>query len=248
LTPVASGRVRTVTDGRTVVLEDGREVRLAAIEVAPIAAAVGSEAENSAGRRAQRALMDMALGREVTLKRAAPAVDRYGRIVAFGFVMQIGFVMQKGVERSLQSELLAQGHARLAARIEERGCLAAFQVREREARRAALGLWADPHYSVRGAEKPADILPRRGRFTLVEGEVVSVRESGGAIYVNFSRRWSEGFVAVILKRNAAALLAGGLDPKRLGGRRVEVRGFVEQRGGPRIEVTRPEQIAVIEGR
>ena len=83
---------------------------------------------------------------------------------------------------------------------------------------------------------------------MIEGDVVSVRESGGTTYVNFSRRWSEGFTAVIVKRNAAALLAAGLDPKRLKGRRVEVRGFVELRGGPRIEVTRPEQVAIVAGR
>ena len=157
-------------------------------------------------------------------------------------------VARDGAERSLQHELVANGHARLSARIEEAACLGELRASERAARSAALGLWADPDYSVQRAEKPAEIATRRGRFTVIEGDVVSVRESGGTTYVNFGRRWSESFTAVILKRNAAALLAAGLDPKRLKGRRVEVRGFVELRGGPRIEVTRPEQVVIVAGR
>ncbi len=243
LPSVATGRVKGVIDGRTLMLEDGREARLAAIEVAPlIAAGADGEERDRAGRAAQRALAELALGRDVVLRQAAELTDRYGRIVAFAFVAR------DNAERSLQHELLAQGHARVAARIELPACLGALRARERDARRAALGLWADPHYSAQSAEKPADITARRGRFSVVEGEVVSVRESRGTTYINFGRRWSDSFAAVILKRNAAALLAAGLDPKRLKGRRVEVRGFVELRGGPRIEVARPEQIAVVAGR
>ncbi len=50
--------------------------------------------------------------------------------------------------------------------------------REQAARRARLGLWANSYYDVLNAETPADVLARRGRFALVEGKVVSVRESG----------------------------------------------------------------------
>jgi endonuclease YncB( thermonuclease family) len=240
---VTTGRVRSVVDGRTFVLEDGREVRLAALEVAPVAApAEQGQERDRAGRAAQSALSEIVLGRDVVLRQAAPMRDRYGRIVAFASVAR------DGAERSLQHELVANGHARLSARIEETACLGELRASERAARGAALGLWADPDYSVQRAEKPAEIATRRGRFTVIEGEVVSVRESGGTTYVNFGRRWSESFTAVILKRNAAALLAAGLDPKRLKGRRVEVRGFVELRGGPRIEVTRPEQVAIVAGR
>jgi micrococcal nuclease len=38
--------------------------------------------------------------------------------------------------------------------------------------------------------------------------------------------------------------AAGLEPKRLENRSVRVRGWVEERNGPRIEVTRPEQIEI----
>lgn len=238
---VATGRAKSVIDGRTLRLDDGREIRLAAIEVAEVLPAEADAERARAGRAAQAALAELSLGRDLLFRQAAP-LDRWGRIVAYGYAKQ-----GEG-EQSLQRELLARGHARLAARVEEAACLEPWRAAERAARRAALGLWGDPHYSVQAAETPAAIAMRRGRFTVVEGEVVSVRETGGTIYVNFGRRWSESFTAIILKRNAAALAAAGLDPTRFAGRRVEVRGFVEMRGGPRIEVTRPEQIAVASGR
>lgn len=233
-----AGRVRSVIDGRTLMLDDGREVRLAAIEVAPLAGA-GEQPHGRAGRAVQRALSELALGRAIALSQDTAPVDRYGRTLAYAFVSQ------DETARSFQQELLAQGHARLGARVEPAACLAELRARERYARQAALGLWADPYYSAQAAEKPADIAARRGQFTVVEGEIVSVRESRGTTYINFGRRWSESFAAVILKRNAGALRAAGIDPKLLQGRRVEVRGFVELRNGPRMEIVRPEQISIV---
>ena len=89
---------------------------------------------------------------------------------------------------------------------------------------------------------PTDVLAELGHFALVEGKVVSVRESGATIYVNFGRRWSTDFTVTILKRNARNFTAAGIEPKTLAGRRVRVRGWIEERGGPWIEAVRPEQI------
>ena len=74
--------------------------------------------------------------------------------------------------------------------------------------------------------------------------MVSVRESGATIYVNFGRRWSTDFTVTILKRNERSFKAAGLEPKTLAGRRVRVRGYIEERGGPWIEAARPEQIEI----
>ena len=91
------------------------------------------------------------------------------------------------------------------------------------------------------------MLAQRGRFALVEGKVVSVGESGPIIYVNFGRHWATDFTVTILKRNARSFLAAGIEPRKLADRRVRVRGWIEERGGPQIEASRPEQIEFIEG-
>ena len=38
----------------------------------------------------------------------------------------------------------------------------------------------------------------------------------------------------------------GMAPGKLAGRRVEVRGWIEERNGPAIEVARPEQIELVD--
>ena len=96
------------------------------------------------------------------------------------------------------------------------------------------------------ADDPAAILQSVGRFAIVQGRVLSVRESGGTIYVNFGRRWSEDFTVTIAKRNEHIFASAGMELKRLERRRVRVRGVVEERGGPWIEAARPEQIELVD--
>lgn len=232
LEPLGTAQVAQVTDGRTLVLADGREVRLAGIEV--------PAGDSEPGRAARAALAAWALGRDVTLQRSGAESDRYARVLAHVFVDG------PGAGPSLQQRLLAAGHALVSARAGERACALESLQFERQARDGKLGLWADPYYQLRRAEHAAEVLAQRGRFAIVEGAVLSVRESGGTIYVNFGRRWSEDFTATIPKRSERALVAAGLEPKQLERRRIRVRGWVEERGGPWIEVTRPEQIEILE--
>ena len=96
------------------------------------------------------------------------------------------------------------------------------------------------------AGKGAELLAERGQFTVVEGKIWSVRESGGTIYLNFGRRWSEALTVTILKRHERMFSGAGVWPKRLENRVVRVRGWIDERNGPRIEATRPEQIEIAE--
>jgi endonuclease YncB( thermonuclease family) len=229
---IARGVVKRVIDGRTFTLDDGREVRLAAVEVPP--------PESSPGAAAKAALDALVGGDDIVLRRADIETDRYGRLVAYAYAVR------DGDELFAQGELIASGFARVGDHVGGRSCALELLNSENAARAAKLGLWADSHYDVLDAEAPTDVLARRGRFALVEGKVVSVRESGATIYVNFGRRWSEDFTVTVLKRNERNFTAAGLDLKGLAGRRVRVRGFIEARGGtgqsPWIEADYPEQI------
>ena len=181
-------------------------------------------------------------GTALTLKRLAtvPETDRYGRFNAHAFIDD------KGAERWLQADLVERGLALVSARFGDTSCARELLAKEHSARAAKLGLWGEPVYVMGKAEDPAEVIKSRGRFLLVEGKVVSVRESGGTIYVNFGRRWSEDFTVTIAKRNERAFSAAGLEPKSLSGRRVRIRGWIEERGGPWVEAARPEQIEVVQ--
>jgi len=229
-----AGEVASVIDGRSFRLTDGREVRLAGIETPAVAA------EDQAGLAAKAALEALALLRSVSLQPAAPGPDRYGRLVAYAFVTA------PAQERFIQRDLLAGGYALLSPIGLTPACRTLLRGAEHTARTAKLGLWADPQYGVRQADDPADVLARQGHFTLVGGKVASVRESGGIVYVNFGRRWSDDFTVTILKRNERMFSNAGMAPGKLAGRRVEVRGWIEERNGPAIEVARPEQIELVD--
>jgi hypothetical protein len=92
------------------------------------------------------------------------------------------------------------------------------------------------------AENLTRLQAERGRFALVEGKALSVRESGATIYVDFGRRRTQGITVIILRRLQRAFTAAGIEPKKLEGRRIRVRGWLEQRGGPIISAETPEQI------
>jgi endonuclease YncB( thermonuclease family) len=232
LDTIGPGVVTGVVDARTVLLDGGREARLAGIEIATAGPTAG----------AGEALPSL-VGRNAILRRigaAGPAQDRYGRLLVHLFVSE------HGSERWIQADLLERGEARVSSRIGDRACARELLARESKAREAKLGVWAEPIYGIMRAEEPAAVAAERGRFAIVEGKVLSVRESGNTIFVNFGRRWTEDFVVTIAKRNERGFTAAGLQPARLQGRRVRVRGIVEQRGGPWIEATHPEQIEVLE--
>jgi hypothetical protein len=92
------------------------------------------------------------------------------------------------------------------------------------------------------AENSQRLRAVRGHFAIIEGKVLSVRESGGTIYVNFGKRWTRDFSIVIPRRLQGTFAAAGLEPKQLAGRRIRVRGWIEERRGPIIEADAPEQI------
>jgi endonuclease YncB( thermonuclease family) len=246
---VSSGKVRAIADGRSFVLDDGREIRLAGIEV-PFPPAPGETGERAeAGRRARAALENLVAGREVELRQTG-AADRYGRIMAQANVRQ----EDSGPFRSAANHMLATGFARVSAHVRnhvgnhpgDRACADEMLAQERAARESKLGLWREPYYAILEAGSFAELSAERGHFTVVEGKVLSVRESGGTIYMNFGRRWSQALTVTILKRNERMFAAAGLEPRALENRRLRVRGWMEERNGPRIEAGRPEQIEIAE--
>ncbi|MCC6778669.1 MAG: thermonuclease family protein [Hyphomicrobiales bacterium] len=230
-------------DGRSFVLADGREIRLAGIEVPLLPARRGAgeraDSELRWAEAARRALAEMIADRSVDVRRAPEGVDRYGRVLAFGELAGAG-------APSIAHVMLARGFARVAAQVGDLSCAAELWRQERIAREGKLGLWSEAYYAVRGADDSDGLAADLGHFVVVEGRVASVRESGGTLYVNFGRQWSRALTVTISRRNERILAAAGLEPRQLEGRRVRVRGFLEERSGPRIEAARAEQIEIAE--
>ena len=225
--PQGEGRVTAIIDGRSFRLQDGRELRLAGIEPA--------FPEQSAGKPA-RALTALLAGRDVRLSGEDDTPDRYGR--------QLAFVWLLPDETLVQRELLALGEAIASTDVSDKDCAASLLGAEATAREAKRGIWADAT-AIKNTESPGDILAGIGRYMLVEGKVLSVRQAGATTYLNFGRNWTRDFAVTIPRRALDNLVAGGFVPKSLENKRIRVRGFVEARSGPRIEVVRAGQIELI---
>ncbi|HEX2366642.1 MAG TPA: thermonuclease family protein [Bradyrhizobium sp.] len=223
------GRVAEVIDGRSFRLGDGREIKLAGIE--PV---------SSGTTRAERAaaLSAMIAGKDVTLRGADDAPDRYGR--------QTAFVFLAGSDTPVQSLLLSEGAALASLEIADKECAAALLAAEGAAKAAKRGVWNSPTV-IKSAESTDDILAGIGHFLLVEGRVLSVRQAGATTYLNFGRRWTRDFAVTISRRNMPAVESAGVALKSLENRRIRVRGWVEARPGPRMEVVRAGQIEVLGG-
>jgi endonuclease YncB( thermonuclease family) len=215
------GRVAAIVDTRSVRLDDGREVRLTGIE---------------ATATTKQALATLLTGRDVTLRSTDDTPDRYGRQGALIFISESN--------TSAQAMLLAQGDALVSGEIADKDCAAALMSSEAEARRQKKGSWADPS-AIKNAESPDDILAGIGRFMVVEGKVLSVRQAGALTYLNFGRNWTRGFAVTISKRTLPAFENAGMTLKSLENRRIRVRGWVEGTTGPRIEVRLLGQVELL---
>jgi endonuclease YncB( thermonuclease family) len=227
--PQGEGRVAEIIDGRSFRLADGREIRLAGIELA------ASDATSANGTGALGAIL---AGRDVTLRGEDDNPDRYGRQAAFVFLAPS--------ETPVQSLLLAEGEALVSGDTADRECEKVLMTAEADARQAKKGNW-NRSTAIKNAEIPDDILAGIGRFAVVEGKVLSVRQAGSTTYLNFGRNWTRDFAVTISRRNLPAIEAGGIALKTLENRQIRVRGWVEARTGPRIELLRAGQIEVLSG-
>jgi endonuclease YncB( thermonuclease family) len=218
------GHVTEIIDGRSFRLSDGREIRLAGIELVAV--------------KDTATLAALVRDKDVILHGVDDTPDRYGRQTAFAFLA--------GTDISVQAELLAQGAALASSEVADKDCAAALLAAEAEARGGKKGTWAGMNV-IKNAESADDILAGIGRFTLVEGRVLSVRQAGTMTYLNFGRNWTRDFAATISRRMMPAVESSGLTLKSLENRRIRIRGWVEAHPGPRIEVVRAGQIEVLSG-
>lgn len=239
LEPGPSRAVVRILDSETLALDDGSEVRLIG--------ALGPRSPDSAGdvsywppeQDAVQGLTRLALGQSVELRFSGRRMDRHGRLLAHAFVVT-------GAARTwIQGHMLSHGFARAYALPESVACLDELLAHESAARTKRTGLWTHAAYQVLSAVAAPDLMRYRGTYQIVEGRVAQVATVRGQVFVNFGRDWREDFTATLRSSARRAAEATGMDLKSLEGRRVRVRGWIERRSGPAIEIHHPGQIEIV---
>jgi endonuclease YncB( thermonuclease family) len=238
--PLDGERARAVeiVDGDTLVLADGRQVRLVGIQAPKLPLGRAGFKTWPLAERAKAALDALALDRELRLGFGGRRIDRHGRLLAHLYAPG-----PEGGELWVQGALLEQGMARVYSFADNRSRVAEMLALERAARTARRGIWRHPFYGVRAAEELARHI---GSFQLVEGRVLDAAVVRGRAYLNFGADWRDDFTISLAPAVRRRFEAEGHDPRGYKGHRVRVRGWLKSFNGPMIAVTHPEQIEVLD--
>jgi endonuclease YncB( thermonuclease family) len=241
-TGLEDGPLRTVTrviDGETLALDDGTELRLIGA-LAPRAIDAGAQPGTwPMERAAADALRNLVLGTSIEIRFGGERGDRYGRLQGHAFLRT-----PDGV-RWVQGHLLEQGLARAYTLSASRACAPELLAAESAARRGGQGIWAEAAYQVRSADQPAALLRHLATFQLVEGRVVHVAETRGSIYLNFAADRRRGFSVSLKAADRDRLGAYAAAPWGLERRQVRVRGWIERRRGPVIDLSAAGELEVM---
>jgi endonuclease YncB( thermonuclease family) len=233
-----SRAVARIDGAAALVLDDATELRLSGV-LPPSARDVPAGAPDWPPEAAAlRAAEDLLAERRIRLATAAAFKDRYGRHVAH-VVTDSG---DPAARRWLQAALVEAGHARVAPLPGETHCLAALFAREAVARATRAGLWSNPAYAIRSARETRTLSALTGTFQIVEGWVASTGGTRRELFLNFGRDWRWDFTAALDLRRLPDREATIARLKALEGRFVRVRGWIEKRNGPFIELAAPEVV------
>lgn len=215
--------VARVIDGETLVLDDGRAIRLADV-LAPRAFDATAEPGSWKPEADAAALLAaMALGRTVVLAFGPLRHDRHGRIVAHVYLGE------RTDDAWLQGRLVEAGGARVQTFGSGPGCVQGLIEREETARSHKRGIWSEAAYQPRLDASERLLRPMAGSFQVVVSKIARVIATGRGHRLLLGRGGARELSVLIAPEDRARLGALGGDPRALAGGTVEVRGWITAR-------------------
>lgn len=233
LVSLGAARVVSVVDGDTVVLDDGRQVRLVGTQAPKLPLGRKNFTAWPLGEDSKAALDRLVRGQAVTLHGGGATMDRHGRVLAH---------LVRGDGLWIQGAMIAAGMARVYSFPDNRAAVTEMLALETAARQARRGIWAHDYYAVR---TPDSVAGHVGGYELVEGRVMSVATVKARTYLNFGADYKRDFTIVLNAAARRALAKRSIKPPQFEDSTIRVRGWVSWENGPMIAVTHPEQIEVL---
>ncbi len=205
-------------------LQDGRRLRRAGIEERPDATL-------------QELLTPWLTRQPLQVEWLTKAADRWGRFNIRAFAPdRVGQLM------SVNEALIDAGLARVEIDPLARPCLGILLKLEEEARAARRGLWQEDKFKPLSATDRAGLLERRGEQVIVEGRIVSVGQTRSQTYLNFGPYRAYDFAIVLDRRMQNSFDSSGTQISALAGKTVRVRGLLDVRLGPHIQIHEVEAL------
>ncbi|MFD0915023.1 thermonuclease family protein [Pseudahrensia aquimaris] len=172
-------------------------------------------------------------GSTVELYGISEKPDRYKRYSAHVFIK----------DRWVQGKALKAGAAIFDGQAGRSECVDEMMRLEREAIAAKKGVWSGK-MKVFQSQDVAAISAKSGQMVLVEGVVQSIGDRSSRLYLNFGQKWSEDFTGFVRRKGREAYRGDINELVALKGKRIRIRGVLEESGGPMIRIFHEAQISI----
>ena len=222
--------VLQVPTAKTLMLSDGRFVRLAGIQAPNVSRAL--RPGQPYAEEARQTLKKLVEGQQVRIEPVRKTSDHKGRMIAQVYTRDGTWV---------QGALLRAGAAMVYTFVDTRTYTKEMLALETEARAAQRGLWEGPYYSVL---HEGNAMQGLHRFAIIEGTVQAIAEVRKTIYINFGEDWRTDFTVVVPPKHRRQFDMRML--QTLPGKRVRVRGWIYRKNGPSVDISHPELIEILQ--
>ncbi len=232
------GRVVSVDERLELTLENGIRLKIAGVD--PPRPTPG-DPDLDVGARDR--LAQWLVGQEIRFRPLEPGPDRWGRVVAFVFAVAAVSTNEPGpAQLPVGEALIDAGLARYEPSAAARPCRSALLAAEAGARASGLGLWADPYYAIIAAADRLSFAEKAGSSVIVEGRITGIASRRPRITLYFGPRRSGNFSVTILPHDSKTFDAAYASLAGLTGQTVRVRGLLDTRFGPQIELSDPAEL------
>lgn len=231
-------KVSKVIDGDTIILANGKHLRLIGIDTPEVRKYVSGKFEYSPqpfSLEAKEFVNNLIGGKNIRVEFDVDRKDKYNRLLGYCFLHD------RGKDIFVNERLLKEGLAVLYTYPPNIKYVDKFISAQKYARLSKKGIWGS--YSPVSPDRAGSFI---GQIRTVRGRVLSSYKSERVLLLNFGADYKTDFTAAIFKDSWPYFLDKGIDPeKSYKGRVVEVTGRVREYNGPEIIVNYPAEIRVI---
>lgn len=245
-----SGKINKIIDGQTLLLTNGKIIRLTGIDL-PVHK---TNPDFDFSFQAKEFLEDTLLskssgaGRDIMVYQTRKAEK--GRINRMNH--DLGHILVKSLKTEtgdksqiwLQGALIDKGLARVYTSPTNPQLSAVMLEQETKARSSSIGLWAkDSPFALITPDQAADHL---GDFVVLQGRVVNAASVKNNLYLNFGDNWRNDFTVMIDTAQRKKLSQQSISPTSLSNKTIRVRGWLREYNGPLIELEDINHLEIIQ--
>lgn len=143
----------------------------------------------------------------------------------------------------LQADMISRGFAYATSDEKSRDLVRALYKYEELGRARKMGLWQYPKYDI---ANDTTIRSHLNTFSIYEGVITDAKDNKQYIFLNFGKDKASNVTAIIPMSDQYNFTPDGsmttFQYKALEGKHVRIRGWFEEKDGPMLVITHPEQI------